>query len=227
MKQNVDVSNNLSILRGSSIATIVRDQLEQDIIAGVLSGGTHVSELTVAGQFGVSRGPVREALRSLEGQGILEQRKNCGWFVRSLSPEEIQEIFVFRQILDDGLSSLLIKNVEEENYEPCLLQLGELIDDMDNSIAQGDQGSFALQNQEFHDKLLILSGNARLRQTYRRVMGELASHVTESLKSEGSMLASNEDHKEIIQSLRDRDFSKVNECLKTHNDRTKLRMCSV
>ncbi|MFA0520740.1 GntR family transcriptional regulator, partial [Vibrio sp. 10N.222.55.E8] len=107
--------------------------------------------------FSVSRGPVREALRTLEGQGLLEQRKNCGWFVRSLSSDEIKDIFIFREILDNGLSFLLTKNIEQSKFQDYLSELDGLIDAMDKAIIKEDQVKFAILNQKFHDTLIMLS----------------------------------------------------------------------
>ncbi|MGY0398529.1 MAG: FCD domain-containing protein, partial [Ostreibacterium sp.] len=211
-------------LRSNSIASIVRDQLEQDILSGKITGGEHISEMLLAKSLTISRGPVREAFRTLEGQGLLEQRKNYGWFVRLLSTSEIQEIFVLRKILDNGLASLLISRINNTEQSSHLLPFDSLIDKMDKAIIDQDRPTFSLLNQKFHDDLIKLSGNERFRKTYRHIMGELASHVAESLKDKGAMQRSNEDHKNILKSLKEKDLEKLQTILKKHSQRTENRM---
>ena len=213
----------LTALRESSMATIIRDHIEADIIGGLLKGGSHLTEIALAQRFNVSRGPIREALRTLEGQGLVNQQKNCGWFVRLLSKEDIQEVFIVRKILDDGLADMLVAQAPEQ-LQIVADNLSALAAAMDQAISPHDSGTFAKLNQRFHNVLLEASNNSRLMKLYRNMMGEVASHVAMSLTCSGAMVVSNHEHYQMIDALLARDGAVLRILFQQHREHTLARM---
>lgn len=213
----------LTALRESSMATIIRDHIEADIIGGLLKGGSHLTEVALAQRFNVSRGPIREALRTLEGQGLVNQQKNCGWFVRLLSQEDIEEVFTVRKVLDNGLADLLVAR-EPEQLQAVADNLNALATAMDQAISSRDSGAFAKLNQRFHNELLEASNNSRLLKLYRNMMGEVASHVARSLTSAGAMVISNYEHYQMIDALLARDAAELRNLFQQHREHTLARM---
>ena len=85
--------------RAQSLTAIVQDELERMIVSGELRSGDRLNEQALAQRFGVSRGPVREAMRALECAQLVSTRLNQGFFVREVSPEEITELYDVRAVV--------------------------------------------------------------------------------------------------------------------------------
>ena len=85
-------SSDIAILQSQSLTTLVQRELEMRIVSGGLLPGARLNEIELAGEFNVSRGPLREAFRALEQAGLLRTEKNRGVFVRAISLEEADEI---------------------------------------------------------------------------------------------------------------------------------------
>src|SRR5258706_11452374 len=86
----------IALLQTNSLSMLVQRELERRILAGELGAGAKLNEATIADMLGVSRGPVREAFRSLEESGLVRLEKNRGVFVRQVSVEEADEIYELR-----------------------------------------------------------------------------------------------------------------------------------
>ena len=84
----------IELLQNHSLTTLVRSELERRILAGELEPGAKLTEEEIAGNLNVSRGPVREAFRALESAGLVRTEKNRGVFVRQVSVDDADEIFV-------------------------------------------------------------------------------------------------------------------------------------
>ncbi len=96
-------------LTSRSLSEAVREQLLRRIAKGELRPGERLNEVHLAESFGISRGPVREAARELEGQGFLISRANQGFFVASFTPREIRDIYETK----DWLEAALIADLAE------------------------------------------------------------------------------------------------------------------
>ncbi|MEQ8778721.1 MAG: FCD domain-containing protein [Roseibium album] len=218
---------NLQTLRSTSIASLVRGKIEEQIISGERQGGDHLSEQELTRTFQVSRGPVREALRALEGQGLLEQKKNKGWFVKRLSKQEVEQVFEMRDILDKGMARLLVSKQAEPDFVTHLSELDDLVGKMDIAIERDDIRSYARLNQGFHDTLLSAAGNDHLTKTYRNLMCELASHVVKSLELNDAMRNSNDEHREIVEELKAGNEGQLCKIFASHRAHTRERMSTV
>jgi len=227
MTETTSLATDLELLRGTSIASLVRSKIEDEIISGLRRGGDHVTEQELTSKFRISRGPVREALRALEGQGLLEQKKNKGWFVKVLDQYEVECVFEMRAILDNGLAALLMSKNATRSWEEGLKNLKRQVADMDKAIQANDTGHYAQQNQAFHDTLLGMAGNDHLARTYRNLMGQLASHVVNSLTIGNAMKSSNAEHVEMINAIYDGDEKRLRQIFTSHRVETLNRMTHV
>ena len=92
-------SRNLGVLKQNSLPSLVQDELEHMFRKGKFTPGHPLREATLATQLGVSRGPIREAFRSLEEKGLVTVEKNRGVFVRVITAQEADDIFEVRTAL--------------------------------------------------------------------------------------------------------------------------------
>lgn len=97
----MDLANTVS-LHSPSLAQAVRGQLMRLIAQGALQPGGRLNEVHLAERFGISRGPVREAARELEGAGVLVSRPRQGFYVVNFTPEEIRDIYETKNWLEDA-----------------------------------------------------------------------------------------------------------------------------
>jgi DNA-binding GntR family transcriptional regulator len=145
-----------------SLKEIVLNRLRQEIVEGLFKPGTHLVEQTLASQYGVSRGPVREAMAQLEQEGLVQILPRRGTVVTELSFTEAWEIYSLRGHLE-GLAVRLAR----EHWSPELNhQLAVLLDRMER-LGPSDWLPASLIDQEFHQLIVRASHNGTLIQTYQ------------------------------------------------------------
>jgi DNA-binding GntR family transcriptional regulator len=160
----------LDVLRLRSLQGAVRDEIERQILDGEVAPGSGLREAALARRLGVSRGPVREALRALEEKGLVTVVKHCGAFVRRIGPDEADEIYDVRVVLEAAIGERVVRAIDRDG----LAALRGLVDAMGAAVAARDVGRYAALNLAFHDALARFTGNARLHETYARLVAELA-----------------------------------------------------
>ena len=148
------------ISKSSTLADNVFDQLRKAIIKGEITPGSKVNEPQLSKQYGISRGPLREAIRRLEGCKLVELKPNSGAKVVSLNQDQAIEIYEIRESLE-GLACRLA--AEKASPEDCL-KLRELLANHEQQI-QSEDGRLYYQKEgdlDFHYLIVQLSGNKRL-----------------------------------------------------------------
>ena len=147
-------------LKTSALADTVFDQIRTAIVKGELVPGSKVNEPQLSQQYGISRGPLREAIRRLEGCKLVEITANVGAKVVSLDSKQVIEIYEIRESLE-GLSCRLA--AERANTEDCK-NLRKLLANHEQQI-QSENGRLYYQKEgdlDFHYLIVQLSGNTRL-----------------------------------------------------------------
>jgi DNA-binding GntR family transcriptional regulator len=211
----------IEILRSRSLHGAVHDEIERLILAGSMAPGEPLREAELAQRLGVSRGPVREAFRSLEEKGLVTVVKHCGAHVRSVTPREAEDIFEVREILEAAIGDKVARVIDDEG----LSRLSVLVVGMEGAAAAHDLDRYASLNLSFHDALALTSGNARLYDTYRRVVAELAllrrhAHA----RSPASLHASLVEHRAILQAVSARKPAEASWLLVRHTVRSRARL---
>jgi len=97
------MTNQIALPRGQTTADLLADALRQWILQGQFAEGQELTQETIAAEFGVSRVPLREAMRRLEGEGLIIFHANRGAFVAKLSARDIREIYELRMLLEGDL----------------------------------------------------------------------------------------------------------------------------
>lgn len=137
----------------------VRDALRSRIGAGELRPGDRLFEQDLAAEYGVSRVPVREAIRMLQSEGLVDVLpRRRGVFVRSLDRRQVEELFDVREALECLAARLAAQRPAGEGVE----RLGEFAAQARSAHQQSDVDSMAAANTRFHDELVALSGNELL-----------------------------------------------------------------
>lgn len=187
----------------------VAKQLREGILKGEYPGGTALRQEELASSLGVSRMPVREALRQLAAEGLLILYPHRGAVVAELSSAELEEIYQMRSVLEPLALRLAIPKLSKG-------QLGQAEDALDEAEGESDGGRLSELNWAFHAALYQPADRPRLLSTiqnlhlnvdrYMRVILTLMSHREQS----------NQEHRRLLEACRTRDMKKASSLLEQH-----------
>lgn len=147
----------------------VREEIRQRIIDGQLLPGSRMVERELAAELGVSRVPVREALRMLETEGFVTVVPRKGVVVRSMSREDVVELFDVREALE----VLATRRAAESATPTDLRRLEQLLGKARKAIDAGDGTAAGAANEAFHDEIIVLARNGLLAGMLEPLQGRL------------------------------------------------------
>ena len=147
-KANVPISTNLYL------------QLQRDILTGKLKNGQKLTEQVICEEYNVSRTPVREALRQLESEGLVENILNRGCFVVGLSLQDFEDMFELRKIYEIQAVKWAIERITEEEMDA----LDETFEFMEFYTLRNDIDKMLTINEGFHQIIYEASHNRMLQQ---------------------------------------------------------------
>ena len=207
-------------MQTASLTTVLEREIENLILSGELPPGERINEIQLAKRFGTSRGPIREATRSLEGKGLVEVVRNRGVFIRRLSLEEALEIYDLRSALFGLAGRLLAARMNDE----ILDELSEALRQMEVAAAARDFESYYPLNLAFHNFVVEKAGNATLAAEYRAMVKKLHLFRARSLVQGGGLAVSNREHTEIVDALAAGDVERAHGACWRHVERAKHRL---
>ena len=182
---------------------------------------TKLVETDISAAMGVSRGPVREAFRTLAQSGLVHTEKNRGVYVREIAPHEVDDLYEVRAVLDGLIGKLAARHIEKAQ----LSRLKEIVKHMQAIDRTRDANAYFPLNIEFHDILGEASGNAALLANYRRVVNELTLYRRQIvlLNSENIPLSTRE-HAAIVQAVAAGDQALAEKVMVGHVTSSRARL---
>jgi DNA-binding GntR family transcriptional regulator len=220
VEQPVERSDDLRILRTVSLTSALEREIESLILSGELPPGDRINEIQLAKRFGTSRGPLREATRSLEGKGLVEVVRNRGVFIRRLTLEEAVEVYDLRCALFGLAGRLLAARMDDDMLD----HLSGMLQRMDQVAEQRDFDTYYPLNLAFHKDIVEKSGNKMLAAEYRAMVKKLHLFRARSLVQGGGLAVSNREHREIVDALASGDVERAHAACWRHVERAKHRM---
>lgn len=202
---------------GDQLAGVLRDQ----IVRRTLGHGTHLVEDLLAEQYDVSRGPVRDALRQLESQGLVESRRR-GYFVVGLSQRDIDDLYELRESIELTATLRAIENVTPE----LLAQGREIVREMTACADRSAAADFADADMRFHALLYRMSGNRRLVDVWKAYEPLLASLMQLTVEEDVDLHPSANDHGRLLDLIDEGDVEQVRAELREHLDGARARMAT-
>lgn len=195
-----------------ALATDVARQLEQLIINGTLSPGERLNEVALSRSLGVSRGPVREAARALEKNGLVTVIMNRGAFVRSLSLDEAKEIYE----INGALFGLAAGRAAASLTAPQALALRELVDAMEAAIIGDHREEFFQANSDFHALIMSIAGNREAQALYGQLTRKLLLLRRRSFEQPGHMQQANGEHRALMEVVIAGDTTRARDLAEAH-----------
>lgn len=195
-----------------SLAQAAYDSLRRAIVRGELAPGSRLVETRIAEALRMSRTPVREAIHKLEREGLLSRHPQGGFYVVGFSREDIEEIFGIRSVLESYAARLAAEQTKERDLVP----LEEAIEEFQRHMDRGESSALPAINTRFHDLLYAMSGSPRLIKMINDIRDPIYRFRTMILKIHNMAVASNEDHRVMVDLIRRGDGEAVETLVKAH-----------
>ncbi|WP_457425104.1 GntR family transcriptional regulator [Roseateles sp. P5_E7] len=192
----------------------VADRLRQQILARELEPGAWIDELKLCGELGISRTPLREALKVLAAEGLVTMKLRRGAYVTEMSERDVREAYQLLSLLEsDAAAEVATRATDAE-----LAELGELHRALEEALHESttSRDAFFAANERFHLRVLEIDGNRWRLQIVgdlRRLMKLNRHH---SLFREGRLSESLEEHRAIVKALLSRDAESCRELVTAH-----------
>lgn len=203
MSSDYDVKREVSdkySLRGR-----VFNKLRDDILDGKYKEHEELREVAIGEELGVSRTPVREAFRQLELEGLIQIIPNKGAYVTGITPKDVKDIYMMRSLLEGLSARWATENISDAQME----EMEENIYLSEFHAEKGHSEQLAELDNRFHEILYEASNSKMLEHTLRDFHQYVLQVRRTNLKSMQRGKASNEEHKLIMEAIRDKNAEKA------------------
>jgi len=202
----------LPVAHARLLSETIVETIRQGILDGTIKPNEHLVEAHIAAQMGVSKSPVREALRMLVNEGLCELRPRRGTFVVEFTEDDIQEIRTLRAALEGLAAELAIEKATDEE----ILQLEGLLEEASHAIR--DPAMLARMHLEFHFALSRLGQHGRIMNILAQYEGQILSFIslTHLMYSDPGQIV--RDHQPMLDALKSRSKERMRELMRTHTE---------
>ena len=176
-------------------------EVRQLIASGELKAGQQVKQDTLSAQLGVSRVPLREALKVLEGEGQVVYHPHRGYFVAELSVADLVEVYRIRALLEEEALTVAIPMMTDEDVD----FIADLADEVRAAALTGDVAAISAANRRFHFAMFECSNMPRLVRIIRTLWDATDAYRSVYMASTINVEHMNAEHEEMLNALRLRD----------------------
>lgn len=195
----------------------VFEKLRQAIITGELEPGERLVERTLAEQLGVSRTPVREAIRMLELEGLITFLPKLGAVVAQVSDSEVLEIYQIRSVLEGLAARLAAKNITPDDAKKLMTTLANI----DQAAEQQDLTKLEQEHQQFNDIIYQAADSPRLYSMITTLVDHVRCYAKVGYSQPGRIMAANQEHRLLAEAITSNDSSLAENIAREHIDNSK------
>lgn len=203
-------------MAGGSLRGKVFNKIREDILKGRYKKGDELVECTIGKELGVSRTPVREAIRQLELEGLVQLIPNKGAFVTGISPRDVMDMYRIRTKLEGLCAAMAAEHATKEQLE----EMEEVIYLSDFHADKGNYEQVCQQDGRFHQLLYEASGSRILAHTLSDFHEYLQRVRMASLQFRMRARPSNSEHRTILEAIRAKDARKAEQAASLHIQNT-------
>ncbi len=193
----------------------VADRLREQIFNKELASGSWLDEQSLADQFGISRTPMREAIKVLASEGLVTIKMRRGAYVTEVARKDLEQIFTILSLLEGHAA----KTTASKATEAELNLLDHLHHRLEKAAADRDIEQFFEINVKFHELIQEIAGNRWMNGVITDLRKVLKLHRKDSLTSTGRLQNSLVEHREILRALLKRDPIASESAMRNHLDR--------
>lgn len=181
----------------SSLSSRVFEELEESILSGRIKPGENLIEMKLSSELGVSRTPVREAIRMLEQKGLVQIIPNKGAVVLGISEKDLADIYTIRMYIEGLASRLAAGNITDNQIR----ELSEIVDLQEYYSSKHSTSQIKDLDSRFHEKIYEYSDNRTLQHTLSDLHHMVQRYRQLSFAAEGRAEKAIEEHRQILQAL--------------------------
>jgi len=194
------------------ISAKVYDHIKQGVLMGALIPGTRLLETQIAEQMGVSRSPVREAMRHLEAEGVVETVANQGTFVRELTYNDVREIYTARALIEGYAASLAAERTTKNDIKGLEKAKRKAIE----AARQEDFQKTLVADFDLHRMIWEIAGHKLLFQILTRLEVQIRMFIAVQAPLFRVLIDSVQDHQEIVQAISEGNGQKAKTAMENH-----------
>ena len=205
--------------RPTSLADQIFERLENDILSGVYPKGTILTELALCEELGVSRTPVREVLKRLEQEHIVE---DCGrgMLVLSITARDAEIIYEIREKIEGMAAAACAREIDAES----IAALKEIVDLQDFYAQRGDSEKVKSLDSEFHKSIYRMSGSAAYYDTLMPLHTKTQKFRKATVESTGKAAQSAHEHRQVLDAIAAGDPERAEAAMTAHIHSAKTRL---
>ena len=188
----------------------VAEQLRQRIFRRELEPGGWIDELKIAEEFGISRTPLREALKVLAAEGLVTMKVRRGAYVTEMSDKDLHDVYHLLSLLESDAAGVVAAQATPEQ----LRELEQLHADLSRAVGERDR--FFAINERIHMRMLEMAGNRWRNQMVADLRKVMKLNRHNSLLKQGRIEDSLSEHEAILAALRARDPGATAEAMQAH-----------
>lgn len=186
----------LERIQARSIADIAYLSIRESIVTGKLEPGARLVEARLADELGVSKAPIREALKKLRDERLVVERPRYGSFVRTLTEKDFVDVYNMRLVVEGLAAGLVVRAKAPLNV------LDELVDTMKRDAESGDVDSLAHTDVRFHQELCAAAENEYLQATFHTLSGPIRMVLGRDNDAYQNLAEIVEEHSRVLAALR-------------------------
>lgn len=191
-------------------------RLKREILSGEIPPDLQVTEQEFSDRYGVSRTPMREVLLRLSSEGLIEITPRHGARVLSISMDDIREIYDILIALEpEAAARIAASDLSDSDLE----DLDNATARMERALQTGDLDAWATADSEFHDRLIELCDNYRMRRFIKTLFDQAHRVRIATLEIRKLPVQSTEEHRKIIESIRQGDVETTRQVFRDHRQR--------
>jgi len=194
-------------------ASLIADQLREAIVNGDLAQGAQIGESQIAARFGVSRGPLREAMQRLVQEGLLHSIPHRGLFVTELSNADIVDIYAARLAVEGGALTAIL---DQGGLGAAARRLDKVVRKMAAAAARGDAAALSRADLAFHEQLVAESGSVRLQRMSKTLLIETRMCLDALTDKYARPAELATEHAELVEAIRTGDQDRARALLDEH-----------
>jgi len=188
----------------------VAERLRERIVAHTLAPGSWIDEQALTTELGISRTPLREALKVLAAEGLVTMKLRRGAYVTEVSERDLAEVFHLLALLESDAAAVVANNGSDDD----IAELAALHQQLEDTVDERD--AFFAANERFHMRLLEIADNRWRNQMVADLRKVMKLYRHHSLFKQGRLEASLKEHREIMAALKARDAVRVQTLMQAH-----------
>jgi DNA-binding GntR family transcriptional regulator len=209
----------LDPLRLETTPALVADRIRAGILDGAFPPHTQLSEVALAGQLAVSRGPIREAMQRLIQEGLLRSERNRGVFVVEIGQDEARDVYLARGAVERTAAAIVAQQGSAEAFD----QLQAIVDRLADAV-DGSWADLTTHDLEFHRVLVAAAHSPRLDRMFRTLVAETRLCLIRLEPFYPGRLDVAAEHQGILDALRAGDLVTVDRLVQLHMDASAARL---